>query len=44
VGDHVVGVTTCYDLRFPSLYRRLVDRDRVESVRAEFPALADRRA
>ena len=25
--DHVVGVTTCYDLRFPSLYRRLLDRD-----------------
>lgn len=23
--DHVVGVTTCYDLRFPSLYRDLVD-------------------
>jgi predicted amidohydrolase len=25
VGDHTVGVTTCYDLRFPELYRRLVD-------------------
>jgi predicted amidohydrolase len=25
IGDHVVGVTTCYDLRFPELYRRLVD-------------------
>ena len=25
VGDHVVGVTTCYDLRFPEQYRRLVD-------------------
>lgn len=25
IGDHVVGVTTCYDLRFPSLYRDLVD-------------------
>jgi predicted amidohydrolase len=25
VGDHVVGVTTCYDLRFPALYRRLVE-------------------
>jgi len=24
-GDHTVGVTTCYDLRFPSLYRDLVD-------------------
>jgi len=24
-GDHVVGMTTCYDLRFPSLYRDLVD-------------------
>ncbi|WP_123534214.1 nitrilase-related carbon-nitrogen hydrolase [Halosimplex salinum] len=24
--DHVVGMTTCYDLRFPSLYRDLVDR------------------
>jgi predicted amidohydrolase len=23
--DHTVGVTTCYDLRFPSLYRDLVD-------------------
>jgi predicted amidohydrolase len=22
---HTVGVTTCYDLRFPELYRRLVD-------------------
>jgi len=25
VGGHVVGATTCYDLRFPALYRRLVD-------------------
>ncbi|MFB6150749.1 MAG: carbon-nitrogen family hydrolase [Haloarculaceae archaeon] len=25
IGDHVVGVTTCYDLRFPATYRRLVD-------------------
>jgi len=25
VGDHTVGVTTCYDLRFPELYRRLLD-------------------
>jgi predicted amidohydrolase len=25
VGDHVVGITTCYDLRFPELYRELVD-------------------
>jgi predicted amidohydrolase len=25
VGGHTVGVTTCYDLRFPELYRRLVD-------------------
>jgi predicted amidohydrolase len=24
-GDHIVGMTTCYDLRFPELYRRLVD-------------------
>jgi len=24
-GDHTVGVTTCYDLRFPALYRDLVD-------------------
>ena len=24
--EHVVGVTTCYDLRFPELYRELVDR------------------
>ena len=23
--DHVVGTTTCYDLRFPAPYRRLVD-------------------
>ncbi|WP_436924530.1 nitrilase-related carbon-nitrogen hydrolase [Halosimplex amylolyticum] len=23
--DHVVGMTTCYDLRFPSLYRELAD-------------------
>ncbi|WP_276252880.1 carbon-nitrogen family hydrolase [Halomontanus rarus] len=25
VGEFTVGVTTCYDLRFPELYRRLVD-------------------
>ncbi|ELY52128.1 carbon-nitrogen family hydrolase [Natronococcus jeotgali] len=25
VGDVTVGVTTCYDLRFPELYRELVD-------------------
>jgi len=25
VGEHVVGITTCYDLRFPELYRDLVD-------------------
>ncbi|ELY65253.1 nitrilase-related carbon-nitrogen hydrolase, partial [Natronobacterium gregoryi] len=25
VGGLTVGVTTCYDLRFPGLYRRLVD-------------------
>jgi predicted amidohydrolase len=25
IGGHTVGVTTCYDLRFPELYRRLVD-------------------
>jgi len=25
VGEHVVGITTCYDLRFPELYRELVD-------------------
>ena len=25
IGDFTVGVTTCYDLRFPELYRRLVD-------------------
>jgi predicted amidohydrolase len=25
LGDHTVGVTTCYDLRFPELYRQLVD-------------------
>ncbi len=25
LGGHTVGVTTCYDLRFPELYRRLVD-------------------
>jgi predicted amidohydrolase len=25
VGGHTVGVTTCYDLRFPALYRRLLD-------------------
>lgn len=27
VGDFTVGVTTCYDLRFPQLYRRLVEAD-----------------
>jgi predicted amidohydrolase len=26
VGGFGVGVTTCYDLRFPELYRELVDR------------------
>jgi len=26
-GDLVVGVATCYDLRFPELFRALVDRD-----------------
>ncbi|MFW6458623.1 MAG: carbon-nitrogen family hydrolase [Halodesulfurarchaeum sp.] len=26
VGGFTVGVTTCYDLRFPGLYRELVDR------------------
>lgn len=26
VGPFTVGVTTCYDLRFPELYRELVDR------------------
>jgi predicted amidohydrolase len=31
VGGVTVGVTTCYDLRFPELYRRLVD-DGVELV------------
>jgi len=25
LAGHTVGVTTCYDLRFPELYRRLVD-------------------
>ncbi|RQG89480.1 carbon-nitrogen family hydrolase [Natrarchaeobius chitinivorans] len=25
IGDTTVGVSTCYDLRFPELYRRLVD-------------------
>jgi len=25
-GGHIVGVTTCYDLRFPSLYERLVEQ------------------
>ncbi|MFC4437067.1 MULTISPECIES: carbon-nitrogen family hydrolase [Natrialbaceae] len=25
IGDLTVGVTTCYDLRFPELYRRLID-------------------
>ncbi|PSP94312.1 carbon-nitrogen hydrolase [Halobacteriales archaeon QS_1_68_44] len=27
LGGHTVGVTTCYDLRFPELYRQLVDDD-----------------
>ncbi|QCW04078.1 carbon-nitrogen family hydrolase [Natrinema pallidum] len=31
IGDVTVGVTTCYDLRFPELYRQLVD-DGVELV------------
>ncbi|MBZ6493895.1 carbon-nitrogen family hydrolase [Natrinema longum] len=31
VGEFTVGVTTCYDLRFPELYRQLVD-DGVELV------------
>jgi len=26
IGDFTVGVTTCYDLRFPELYRTLLDR------------------
>jgi predicted amidohydrolase len=26
LGDVTVGVTTCYDLRFPELYRRLVEK------------------
>jgi predicted amidohydrolase len=26
IGDFTVGVTTCYDLRFPELYRELADR------------------
>jgi len=26
LGEQVLGVTTCYDLRFPELYRELVDR------------------
>jgi len=26
IGDFTVGVTTCYDLRFPELYRDLVDQ------------------
>lgn len=26
IENHRVGITTCYDLRFPELYRRLVDR------------------
>lgn len=26
IGEFTLGVTTCYDLRFPELYRRLVDR------------------
>ncbi|WP_306057180.1 carbon-nitrogen family hydrolase [Natronococcus wangiae] len=25
IGDFTVGVTTCYDLRFPELYRELID-------------------
>lgn len=25
VGDHTIGMSVCYDLRFPELYRRLVD-------------------
>ena len=25
IGDFTVGITTCYDLRFPELYRELVD-------------------
>lgn len=25
LGGHTIGVTTCYDLRFPELYRRLAD-------------------
>lgn len=25
-GDHVIGMTTCYDLRFPTLYRQLLDK------------------
>lgn len=25
IGDHTVGMSVCYDLRFPELYRRLVD-------------------
>lgn len=25
IGDHTVAATTCYDLRFPELYRRLVE-------------------
>ena len=25
LGGHTVGVTTCYDLRFPALYRRLLE-------------------
>jgi len=27
VGGFTIGVTTCYDLRFPELYRELVDQD-----------------
>jgi predicted amidohydrolase len=27
LGGHVIAVTTCYDLRFPELYRRLLDLD-----------------
>jgi len=37
--DVVVGLTTCYDLRFPELYRRLVDAGaRVVLVPAAWPA------
>ncbi len=27
LGEHVVGLTTCYDLRFPELYRRYLDAE-----------------